>query len=252
MPLPDLVAIHDTYLTFSRMARERFSGTVGGRLLLQSEFDARGAAVVAAVGIAGAASLSIDADAAVLRQALRTGLCDFVVTHLDESLRILKNELRRRLPVSVCLSADPQRAMPEMIERGFQPDIVSADRGSRDLASDRNPSGNALQTFAARGAVFLPINPAPETGTSVLSWKVAADAARTIPQIAAIAADALDPARDDTPARLHWLKIAPRHLGRSFGSRQCLRMTDNEAAVFAERMHAAIQGVSLIRDGNLA
>lgn len=244
MPLPDLAAIHDTYLVFTRVAHERFAGELSGRLLLQSGFDAQGAAVVAAGAIAGAASLSIDADAAVLRQALRTGLCDFVVTHLDEALRILKNELRRRLPVSVSLCADPQRAFAEMIERGVQPDLVSADSEGRDAAL-----GDALQTFTARGAVLLPIHPAAETGTAVLSWKVAADAARIIPQIADIAAGVLDPGRDDTPARLHWLRIAPRYLGRTFGSRQCLRMTDSEAALFADRMRTEIPAVPITRDG---
>jgi hypothetical protein len=243
MPVPDLLAIHDSFLTFSRVADECFAHALGGRLLLQSGFDARGAGVVAAGAIAGAASLSIDADAAVLRQALRTGLCDFVVTHLDEALRILKNELRRRLPVSVCLCADPQRAIAEMIERGVQPDILSA--GVREGAAP----GDAIQTFLARGAILLPADSAPGQDTSVLSWKIAVDAARTAPQIAAIAAGALDPSRNDTPARLHWLRTAPRYLGRAFGSRQCLRMTEQEANVFIERMRAEIPAVPVARDG---
>ncbi|HEY6447213.1 MAG TPA: hypothetical protein VIY53_12200 [Acidobacteriaceae bacterium] len=246
MPLPDLITIHDTYLMFTRVARERFAGALGGRLLLQSGFDAQGAAAVSAGAIAGAASLSIDADAALLRQALRTGLCDFVVTHLDEALRILKNELRRRLPVSVCLCADPQRAFADMIERGVQPDFFSA--GGREGAAP----GGAIQTFTARGAILLPADSAPSQGTSMLSWKVAVDAARTIPQIAAIAAGSLDPSRNDTPARQHWLRTAPRYLGRAFGSRHCLRMTEQETNAFLERMQAEIPGVAITRDGNFA
>lgn len=242
MPLPDLVAIHDGFLTFSRMADECFAHALGGRLLLQSGFDARGAAAAAAGAIAGAASLSIDADASVLRHALRTGLCDFVVTHLDEALRILKNELRRRLPVSVCLCVEPQRAFAEMIERGVQPDILAG--GREGAAPD-----HAIQTFIARGAILLPTDPVPSHGTSVLSWKIAVDAARTAPHIAAIAAGVLDPSRTDTPARRHWLRTAPRYLGRAFGSRQCLRMTEQEASVFNERMRAEIPDVPVARDG---
>ena len=71
-----------------------------------SGWNADGIAAVIAASVAGAASLCVDADADGLRQGLRSGFIDFVVGNLDEALRILKNELRRGLPVSVGLAVN--------------------------------------------------------------------------------------------------------------------------------------------------
>jgi len=227
MPLPELAAVLDTYLELSRTARERFAGALEGRLLLRSVFDADGVSVVVAAGIAGAAALCVDASAETLREGLRAGLCDFVVRTLDEALRILKNELRRGLPVSVCLAADPEACMGEMLVRGVQPDLVSAE-------SSAGRGWPAV--FAERGATVLARAPAPDAETSLLWWSIAQDAVRSMPRIAALAAEALDPGRADTGARRRWLEGAPRYSGRSFGARQCLRMTAGESAAFTERV----------------
>ncbi|HEV2280679.1 MAG TPA: hypothetical protein VGS02_21050, partial [Acidobacteriaceae bacterium] len=55
MPLPDISAIHNQYLALSRVARERFSGLLGGKVLLSIGAD--GLASIIAASIAGAASL---------------------------------------------------------------------------------------------------------------------------------------------------------------------------------------------------
>ncbi|HVT99246.1 MAG TPA: hypothetical protein VHE33_17200, partial [Acidobacteriaceae bacterium] len=82
MALPELTNIHESFLTLSLMARERFGGSLGGRLLLRQEFNAEGAAVVIAASVAGAASLCVDGDAERLREGLRGGHVDFVVATL--------------------------------------------------------------------------------------------------------------------------------------------------------------------------
>jgi hypothetical protein len=237
MPLPELSAIHDTYLSLSRIAHERYAGSLGGKLLLRSSFDPDGVATVLSASLTGAASLCVDADADRLRQGLRAGLCDFVVSHLDEALRILKNELRRSLPVSVGLTADPEHTLDAMIERGLAPDLLSA------LPETQG------RTFLEWGAIALSEAARPDPSTSLVEWSVAADPARSMPRIARLASGSLDPTRDATPARQRWLAQAPRYLGRAFGQRQCLRMTGEELASFLALVHAEIPAAAITRDG---
>ena len=239
MVLPELVTIHDTYLTLSRIATDSFASTLGGKLLLRSRFDAQGVAVVVAGSVAGAATLCIDGDGNALRAGLRAGLCDFVVAHLEEALRILKNEIRRGLPVSVGLTADPDRTIAAMIERGVQPDLLSAEHLDPDPA----------EVFVQRGTVVLPSLDPPGADTVPLTWSVATDPARAMPRIRAIAAGVLDPERADTPARRRWLESAPRFLGRAFGTRHCVRMTHPEASVFVERMREEFPTAAVTRTG---
>ena len=234
--LPDLARVHDRYLSIAGVAREHFQGTLSGKLLVRSGWSADGIATIVAASIAGAASLCVEADAESLRQGLRSGFIDFVVGQLDESLRILKNELRRGRPVSVGLAVDPEECIAPMINRGLQPDLIAA-------VPQRYAS-----VFLERGATALP-EPTPDASTAILQWVVADDPVRSMQSIARIASACLDPARVDTPARRHWLEQSSRYLGRAFASQQCGRMTEGEAAAFLPRIHAEFPTAAITPDG---
>ncbi len=237
LALPDLPRVHDRYLSLSRLAHRHFADSLGGKLLLRSAFDPDGVATLVAASIAGAASLCVEADAGRLRNGLRSGLCDFVVGHLDEALRILKNELRRSLPVSVGLTTEAEPTIAAMIERGLQPDITS---GLTETQS---------QTFLVRGAISLPETYEPDPETSLIEWAAAADSAQSITRIARIVSGSLDSGRVDTPARKRWLDRSPRYLGRAFGLRQCLRMTTAECAAILPLVESEIPSAAITRDG---
>ena len=55
---------------------------------------------------------------AAQKQAIRDGVADFLVNSLDEALRILKNQLRKRETVAVCVGLAPADVEREMKERG--------------------------------------------------------------------------------------------------------------------------------------
>lgn len=238
MPLPDISAIHNEYLALSQVARERIGGSLEGKVLLSARAD--GLPSIVAASIAGAASLWVDSDAEILRAAMRQALCDFVVGTLDEALRILKNEVRQKRAVSVALQADPASCLREYIDRGFQPDLLIGLPPSLQ---------EPMQIMVARGAVLLPPSGQLEHGTSLLCWSVDSDAAPTMRLIGQIAAESLDAARADTADRQHWLKSAPRYLGRAFANRQCVRMDRNESAMFVARVRTDFPDITLNTDG---
>jgi hypothetical protein len=113
--------------------------SLGGKLLYVGELDAEARALLVAANIAGVASLAVSANPTARKQALRDGVVDFLVTSLDEALRILKNELRKRQAVAVCVAAAP--SVPEaefarnLLLRGVQPDLVRPIEQSRPRAN---------------------------------------------------------------------------------------------------------------------
>lgn len=238
LSLPHLGRVHDQYLALGQLADQQFSGSLKGKLLLRTGFDPAGVAAIIGASIAGAASLCVDGESERLRDGLRSGLCDFVVSHLDEAVRILKNELRRERAVSVCLTAAPTSCLEEMLERGLQPDLLS-------LTDDFMPQG---RIFTERGAVLLPESTSPPR-TSLYLWTMPAANLRAGARISRLAAAALDPARPDTAARQRWLDTSPRYLGRAFGSRQCLRMSEAEAAAFRAGTLAEFPAFAISKDG---
>ncbi|HKO18105.1 MAG TPA: hypothetical protein VJU82_04385 [Acidobacteriaceae bacterium] len=93
-----------------------------GKLVLIRRLDDEGRAVSVASSIAGAACLSLDARADACRATLRAGACDFLVNSTDEALRILKNEIRKRKPVSVAVAMPESAALEELTGRGVRPE----------------------------------------------------------------------------------------------------------------------------------
>lgn len=239
LALPELSAIHDRYLAVSWLARERLGGSLAGKLLLCTGYDADTLATLLAAGVAGAASLCVEADGERLRQGLRLGLCDFVVGVLDEALRILKNEVRRGRAVSVGVITAPESCLAEIMERGLQPDLL----GLPFL----QPAAERLLT--ERGALLVSAAPEPQPAAARVQWSVGRDAVRSLPQISILAAELLDPGCHDTPDRLRWLERGPRALGRAFHLSQCLRMTDSERAIFLARVRAEIPSATVTVDG---
>ncbi|HEV2619014.1 MAG TPA: hypothetical protein VGU23_03650, partial [Acidobacteriaceae bacterium] len=121
-----------------------------------------GGGAPAAVSIAGGATLAIDADAAAMKAAMRAGYLDFVVNSLDEALRALKNEVRKRRPLGVGLIADVDATLAAMVERGVEPDLQIAPAGCAGLVDSQ---GNAIgRAFSPRIPLIAEPGASPQAG----------------------------------------------------------------------------------------
>jgi hypothetical protein len=205
--------------------------SLGGKLLYAGELDGEARALLVAANIVGAASLVSTADAAAQKLAIRDGVADFLVSSLDEALRILKNEVRKRQTVAVCVALAPEAAAREMLERGVLPDMLRPAAGG---LSDSAP-------FLSQGARQIELA-APEEGQTLLTWRVASSPAVWLPKLDAIARDCLS--RDSSLAAgvaRRWLRLAPRYLGRLAQDARLLRCDDNVAAKFIEEVSKRVE-----------
>jgi len=216
--LTQVAQLYEAMRPFAHGLEPASEPDLGGQLLYAGELDAPGRALLVAGNIAGVASLAATADPAAQRQAVRDGVADFLVTSLDEALRILKNEIRKRQPVAVCVALAPEAIEREMLERGVQPDLL--------------PPGAMQSSFLNQGARPLQLATL-ESGTVLLTWSVAEAPAQWLPRLDAIALHCLRP-EDEWPRR--WLRLAPRYLGR-MAHGQRLMFCDREfAARFSEKV----------------
>ena len=102
---------------------------------------------------------------------MRNGSCDFMVNTLDESLRVLKNELRKKKALSVGLLGEASAILPAMVERGVQPDLV-ADTAARPISRSTHPYQRAAacnSSSAARSVWTRKRQPLP-TSADLLKW----------------------------------------------------------------------------------
>ncbi len=191
---------------------------LGGKLLYAGELTSAGRDLLFAANIAGAASLAASADPTVQRMAMRDGVVDFVVTSLEEALRILKNEIRKRQTVSVGVGVAPQKLVEAMLERGVLPELLAAD-GQLPL----------MERFAADGARRIEV--AETTVGDYICWSVDRQFAQWLPRLDALAIAAI-PAGDTE--RRRWLRLAPRYLGRLAQRERGVVLSDAELEEFRE------------------
>ena len=137
--------VQGTFETFSAAGEKHFGGDLSGKLIVSGGMGGMGGAQPLAATMTGAAFLGIDVDPERIKKRLKTGYCDFMVTSLDEALRILKNAVRKKENVSVGLVGNCADIIPELAERGVVPDILTDQTSSHDPLNGYVPNG---MTFA--------------------------------------------------------------------------------------------------------
>ena len=137
--------VQGTFETFSAAAEKHFGGDLAGKLIVSGGMGGMGGAQPLAATMTGAAFLGIDVDPERIKKRLKTGYCDFMVTTLDEALRILKNAVRKKENVSVGLVGNCADVIPELAERGVVPDILTDQTSAHDPLNGYVPNGMTLQ-----------------------------------------------------------------------------------------------------------
>jgi urocanate hydratase len=136
--------VQGTFETFSAAGEKHFGGDLSGKLIVSGGMGGMGGAQPLAATMTGAAFLGIDVDAERIKKRLKTGYCDFMVTTLDEALRILKNAVRQKENVSVGLVGNCADIIPELAERGVLPDILTDQTSAHDPLNGYVPNRMSL------------------------------------------------------------------------------------------------------------
>jgi urocanate hydratase len=136
--------VQGTFETFAAAGEKHLGGNLPGKLIVSGGMGGMGGAQPLAATMTGAAFLGIDVDPQRIKKRLKTGYCDFMVTTLDEALRILKNAVRKRENVSVGLVGNCADIIPELAERGVVPDILTDQTSAHDPLNGYVPNGMTL------------------------------------------------------------------------------------------------------------
>jgi len=142
--------VQGTYETFNAAGEKHFGTALSGndlhgKLIVSGGMGGMGGAQPLAATMTGAAFLGIEVDPERIKKRLKTGYCDFLVTTLDEALRILKNAIRKKENVSVGLVGNCADIIPELAERGVVPDILTDQTSAHDPLNGYVPNGMTLE-----------------------------------------------------------------------------------------------------------
>lgn len=197
----------------------------GGKLLYAGELDEEGRAITIAGNVAGCATLAATADPSDQKRAVHESIVDFFVKSLDEALRILKNEIRKRATVAVCVDQSTDELEREMRDRGVQPDLARADALEKQF-----------NAWATRNMWRL--HGEPMQAAATVAWAVESLPGKWLPKFDAIALECLQP--EDAWNR-RWIERSPRYLGRVGSSLRVVCADREFADGFVESSQNAVK-----------
>jgi urocanate hydratase len=177
--------VQGTYETFAECAKQHFNGSLAGTITVTAGLGGMGGAQPLAVTMAGGVVIGIDVDRTRIEKRIETRYCDIVVESLDEAIKIAKEAKKEKKALSVGLVGNAAEVLPQMIKRGFIPDIVTDQTSAHDPLNGYLPVGFTLE----QGEVLRTENPEEYVRKSKASMAVHVQAMLDMQKEGAIAFD---------------------------------------------------------------
>jgi urocanate hydratase len=142
--------VQGTYETFVEMARQHFEGEARGRWILTAGLGGMGGAQPLAATMAGYSMLAIECDETRIDFRLRTRYVDKKAKSLDEALDLMDEACAQGKALSVALLGNAAEVLPQIIEKGRLPDIVTDQTSAHDPVNGYLPVGWDVATWRER------------------------------------------------------------------------------------------------------
>jgi urocanate hydratase len=137
--------LQGTYETFAEAARKHFKGTLKGNFILTAGLGGMGGAQPLAVTMNEGVCLAVEVDPHRIQRRIETGYCDKMVETLDDALFLVCEACTQGRALSIGLVGNAAKVYPELVERGFIPDMVTDQTSAHDALNGYIPAGLTLE-----------------------------------------------------------------------------------------------------------
>jgi urocanate hydratase len=141
--------LQGTYETFAEAASQRFGGSLAGTVTLTGGLGGMGGAQPLAVTMNGGVALCVEVDPSRIERRIKTRYLDRETDDLEEALRWVDEARAEREAVSIGLVGNCAEILPELLARGFAPELVTDQTSAHDPLGGYVPAGLSLEEAAA-------------------------------------------------------------------------------------------------------
>ena len=141
--------LQGTYETLVACAAKHFGGDLAGRIVLTGGLGGMGGAQPLAVTMGGGVCLAVDVDPARVARRVETRYCQIMETSLDAAIERAELARRNRQALSIGLVGNCAEVLPELVRRGFAPDVVTDQTSAHDELNGYVPDGLDMAAAAA-------------------------------------------------------------------------------------------------------
>jgi urocanate hydratase len=133
--------LQGTYETLAECAAQHFDGTLAGTVTLTGGLGGMGGAQPLAITMNGGVALCVEADPVRIERRTKTRYLDRETDSLDEALGWTEEAKAAREAVSIGLLGNCAEVLPELVRRGWQPDVVTDQTSAHDPLGGYLPAG---------------------------------------------------------------------------------------------------------------
>lgn len=140
--------VQGTYESFAELAKQHYHGSLAGTITVTAGLGGMGGAQPLAVTMAGGVCIAIEVDETRIDRRIDTRYCDVKTDSLDEAIRIAEEAKQEGKALSIGLLGNAADILPEMIDRGFIPDVLTDQTSAHDPLNGYIPSNMSLEDAA--------------------------------------------------------------------------------------------------------
>ncbi|MEG2731149.1 urocanate hydratase [Brevundimonas sp.] len=132
--------VQGTYETFMEAGRQHYNGDWSGKWILTAGLGGMGGAQPLAATMAGASCITIECQRSRIEFRMRTRYVDVMAETLDEAMALLEQSFKEKKALSIGLLGNAADLLPEMVERGIRPDLVTDQTSAHDPVNGYLPA----------------------------------------------------------------------------------------------------------------
>lgn len=133
--------LQGTYETLASVANKHFGGTLKGKLVLTAGLGGMGGAQPLAVTMNDGVAIVVEVDRERIQRRLETQYVDIMVDNLDEALTLAMEAKEKGSALSVALLGNAADILPEFVNRGIIPDVLTDQTSAHDELNGYVPHG---------------------------------------------------------------------------------------------------------------
>ena len=137
--------LQGTYETFAAAARKHFNSDLAGRLLVSAGLGGMGGAQPLSCTMNNGVGIFIEVDPARIEMRLQTKYLDTKTETLDEALKLAREYLDAKKPISIGVCGNAAEMIPALAEKGIVPDLLTDQTSAHDPLNGYVPAGMSLE-----------------------------------------------------------------------------------------------------------
>ncbi len=141
--------LQGTYETLGSLARQHGWGSLKGKFVVTAGLGEMGGAQPLAITMNEGVGLIVEVDRWRAERRLELRQIDRITDNLEEAMTWVEEALAQEQPLSVGLIGNAAEVLPELVERGVVPDVVTDQTSAHDPLYGYIPAGMSMEEAAA-------------------------------------------------------------------------------------------------------